>query len=301
MSELDWGILAASYLFFGGMAGGAYVVGALADLFKKGKYKVLSKSGVLVSLFSILIGLVVLVLDLKRFEVAPLGILNVYRNFPGSILTVGTWIISGFIVISLVTVVLWFLDGWSLVRKLVEIVGIILGISTAAYTGLLLAFSRGRPFWTSPYLPWTFVISGILTGLALALFMIPIFAVFMPRIFGDFKKLFSQKKQLASMYGYCQSYFIVLIAIELVLVVIEVGTGHGHAAMLLTGAGLSLMFYAYLILGLVAPLVIIYYTLKLGTGSEIWMIFFSMGSFVLVLIGGFLLRYVILTAGQLIF
>lgn len=47
-----------------------------------------------------------LVFDLKRFEVAPLVILNAYRRFPNSILTVGTWIITGFTVVSLVTTVL---------------------------------------------------------------------------------------------------------------------------------------------------------------------------------------------------
>lgn len=302
MSELTWGILLAVYLFMGGMAGGAYVIGALADLFKMGKYKVLSKSGTYVSLFSILVGLVILVIDLKRFEVAPLVILNVYRNFPGSILTVGTWIITGFIVISLLTAVLWYLNGWSLVRKLVEIAGIVLGISTAAYTGLLLAFSRGSHFWTSPFLPWTFVISGILTGLAMALFMIPILAVFMPRAFKEFKELFDQKKQLAHMLSNCQGYIVVLILVELALVIIELATGPGHARVLLTGTGLSLIFYTYLILGLLAPLVILYYTGKLSsTGKDGTMIFFSMGSFVLILIGGFLLRYVILTGGQLIF
>ena len=89
MSELTWGTILAAYLFLGGLAGGAYIVGALADLFKKDKYKVLSKSGVLASLFCIIFGLVLLVLDLKRFEVAPLVILNAYRRLPASIMTVG--------------------------------------------------------------------------------------------------------------------------------------------------------------------------------------------------------------------
>lgn len=302
MSELTWGILLAGYIFLGGMAGGAYAIGALVDLFKKGKYKVLSKSGIYISLVSIIIGLVLLVLDLKRFEVAPLGILNAFRNFPGSILTVGTWIISGFTIISLLTAILWFLEGWSIIRKLIEIVGLVLGVSTAAYTGLLLAFSRGRPFWSSPYLPWTFVISGTLTGLAISLFMIPIFAVFLPRAFREFKELFDQKRQLVSILSDCQGYIIVLILIDLALVVIELGTEYGHAAVLLTGSGLSLMFYAYLILGLIVPLGITYYTGKLSTaGKEKAMILFSMSSFVLVLVGGFLLRYVILTAGQFVF
>lgn len=72
-----------------------------------------------------------LVLDLKRFEVAPLVILNAYRRLPASIMNVGTWIITMFTLVSLVTVVLLYLDGWSLVRKIVEIFGVILGLARA--------------------------------------------------------------------------------------------------------------------------------------------------------------------------
>jgi formate-dependent nitrite reductase membrane component NrfD len=70
MSELTWGPILAGYLFLGGLAGGAYMVGALTDLFKKDKYAVLSKSGILASFVSIILGLVLLVFDLKRFEEA---------------------------------------------------------------------------------------------------------------------------------------------------------------------------------------------------------------------------------------
>lgn len=300
MSELTWGPIMAGYLFLGGLAGGAYVVGALSDLFKSEDYDVLSKSGTYISLISIIVGLVLLVLDLKRFQVAPLGILNAYRRFPNSILTVGTWVITVFTVVSLLTTVLWLLNGNKLVRKILEVIGILLGLSTMAYTGLLLSFSRGSPFWTTPYLPWTFVVSGMLTGLAVSLFMIPIIAIFMPRAFNDFLTLFEQRSKFSEMLGRSQRYVTVFILIELVLVIIEIITGH-KTGILLTGSGISLAFYAYLLLGLIVPLGISYYIEKLKSGvNDRSIIMFSMSGYGLVLIGGFLLRYVILTAGQLI-
>jgi formate-dependent nitrite reductase membrane component NrfD len=290
----------AGYLFLGGLAGGAYVVGALSDLFKSEDYDVLSKSGTYISLISIIVGLVLLVLDLKRFQVAPLGILNAYRRFPNSILTVGTWVITVFTVVSLLTTVLWLLNGNKLVRKILEVIGILLGLSTMAYTGLLLSFSRGSPFWTTPYLPWTFVVSGMLTGLAMSLFMIPIIAIFMPRAFNEFLTLFEQRSKFSEMLGRSQRYVTVFILIELVLVIIEIITGH-KTGILLTGSGISLAFYAYLLLGLIVPLGISYYIEKLKSGvNDRSIIMFSMSGYGLVLIGGFLLRYVILTAGQLI-
>jgi len=302
MSELTWGPILAGYLFLGGLAGGAYVIGALADIFKGERYKVVSKSGVYVSLVSIILGLVLLVMDLKRFTVAPLVILNAFRNFPGSILSVGTWIIAAFTLVSIATAVLWFYEGWSLARKTAEVIGAVLGFSTSAYTGLLLAFARGRPFWGNPYLPWVFVISGTLTGLAMALLLIPIVAKLMPRFSQDFKTLFDDKTRLARILSDCQRYIIVLIGIELALVLVELFTGLPHTRILLTGTNLSLVFYAYVILGLIAPLGIGYYTSKLeSSGRNIWMTSFFMGGYVLILFGGFLLRYVVLIGGQMIF
>ena len=298
VSEIIWGPIMAGYLFFGGLAGGAYVVSALADLFKGEDYEALSKSGTYVSFFSILIGLVLLVLDLKRFQVAPLGILNAYRRFPNSILTVGTWTITVFIAISLVTSILWLFKGNALARKIVEVIGIVIGLTTTAYTGLLLAFARGATFWSSPLLPWTFVVSGTLTGLSITLFMIPIFAVFMPRI-KPFWELYNEKSKFAEMVGHSQKYVAVLIVAELVLVIIELATGHGHVEILLTGSLLSLIFFAYLMVGLVAPLGISYYTTMMRPAKDETLILFSMGQYALILMGGLLLRYVILTAGQI--
>jgi formate-dependent nitrite reductase membrane component NrfD len=300
MSELTWGIILAAYLFLGGLAGGAYIVGALADLFKKEKYKALSKSGVLASLFCIIIGLVLLILDLKRFKVAPLVILNAYRRLPASIMTVGTWIITMFTLVSLVTVVLFYLDGWSLVRKIVEIFGVILGLATAAYTGILLSFARGVPFWHSGFLPWLFVMSGLLTGLAIAVLLIPIAAEFMPKAFGDFKSMWNATLEYAGMVEYTDRYAQVLIVIETAVMLLYFATTPS-TGIVWGGSGISLVFYTYILLALLIPLAITYYNLKLSAaGRHKIMIYMTLLATVLALVGGFLLRYVVLIGGQMV-
>jgi len=301
MSELTWGIILAAYLFLGGLAGGAYIVGALADLFKKEKYKVLSKSAVLASLLCIIFGLVLLVLDLKRFEVAPLVILNAYRRLPASIMTVGTWIITMFTLVSLVTVVLLYLDGWSLVRKIVEIVGVILGLATAAYTGILLSFARGVPFWHSGFLPWLFVLSGVLTGLAIAIVMVPVAAVFMPKAFGDFKEMWETTESFAGLIEFTDKYAQIIILLETAVMILYFVTTP-TTSILWSGSSISLYFYAYLLLALVIPGTISYYNMKLvDAGRHKMLIWMTIVASVLALVGGFLLRYVVLIGGQLIF
>jgi len=301
MSELTWGIILAAYLFLGGLAGGAYIVGALADLFKKDKYKVLSKSGVLASLFCIIFGLVLLVLDLKRFKVAPLVILNAYRRLPASIMTVGTWIITMFTLVSLVTVVLLYLDGWSLVRKIVEIFGVILGLATAAYTGILLSFARGVPFWHSGFLPWLFVLSGVLTGLAIAVVMVPFAAVFMPKAFGDFKEMWDTTKSYAGLIEYTDKYAQIIILLETAVMILYFVTTPA-TSIVWSGSSISLYFYAYILLALVIPGAISYYNMKLSdAGKHNMLIGMTIVASILALVGGFLLRYVVLIGGQLIF
>jgi formate-dependent nitrite reductase membrane component NrfD len=291
----------AGYLFLGGLAGGAYMVGALTDLFKKEKYAVLSKSGILASFVSIVLGLVLLVFDLKRFKEVPLVILNAYRRFPGSIMTVGTWIITGFTLVSLVTVVLWYLDGHGLVRKIVEVIGVILGLATAAYTGILLSFARGVPFWNSGFLPWLFVLSGLLTGLAISVLLIPIAAVFMPKAFGDFKSTWNATPEYLELIGYSDDLGIPMIFIETAVMLLYLVTTPS-TGILWSGSGISLYFYAYLLLALLMPLALTYYNQKLTTaGRHKTVIYLTLLTTVLVLVGGFLLRYVVLIGGQMIF
>ena len=93
-----------------------------------------------------------------------------------------------------------------------------------------------------------------------------------------------------------------------------IGTSHADIS-LLTSGRLSMLFFAYVILGLIVPLGIAYYITKLESARasasrkflpntlkqiSASVILFSLSGFVLVLIGGFLLRYVILIAGQII-
>lgn len=299
MAELSWGFLLAAYLFMGGLAGGAYMVAALIDFFGKPKYKVLSKSGTYVSFLSILIGLVLLVFDLGRFEVNPLGTLNAYIHFPTSIMSVGTWIITAFTIVSLLTSIIWYFQGSNLLRKILEVIGFVLGVSTTTYTGLLLAFSRGRPFWASPFLPWTFTISGSLTGLVMAILMILVISLVMPGFSEDFKDLVDDRSLFSELLIDSHRYIIILILVELGLVLLEIGLG--HLGLLFSFGSISISFFGYLILGLLIPVGIAYYVQKIGLReNESMLLSASILSFLFILIGGLLLRYVILTAGQLI-
>jgi formate-dependent nitrite reductase membrane component NrfD len=91
---------------------------------------------------------------------------------------------------------------------------------------------------------------------------------------------------------------MILTIAEIVLLVLFVGTTAGS---LLSGS-MSLWVYAYIIVGLVIPLGIGYYNSKLEhAGKDNAVVIMAVAGQVLVLFGGFLLRYIVLTGGQLIF
>jgi len=233
----------ATYLFLGGIAGGAYLISALVDLFKGEDYEVLSKSGALVSTVAVIASVVVLLLEIKRFEVAPLSFLHAFTEFPGSMISVGTWILTSLLVVSVVTVVLAFFGGNWLIRKIVDVVGIVLSLGTAAYTGLLLSYCRGIPFWGSPFLPALFTVSGILTGLTMAMLMIPVAAYIMPKALNSFWELYERKASYVGMIGQTEKYCQVLTVVEIVLLALYIGTTP-TTGILLAGSSVSLLLRA---------------------------------------------------------
>lgn len=300
MSELTWDILMVIYLFLGGLAGGSYIISALVDLFKGEKYKVLSKSAALTSVVAIIASIVVLLLEIKRFKVQPLVFLFAYVRFPYSMVSVGTWILTALLVVSVVSVLLGYLDGNVLLRKIMAVVGFILGLSTAAYTGILLSFARGGAFWFSGFLPWLFILSGVLTGLAFSMLMIPVAAWVMPKAFGDFKALWDSTTDFVHMIEYTDKYAQVLIGLETIVMLLYFITAPSNS-IIWSGSWISLVFYAYVILGLLIPLAISYYVSKLASkGSHTMSIYLTLFASALALFGGVLLRYVVLIAGQLI-
>jgi formate-dependent nitrite reductase membrane component NrfD len=300
MSELTWGVILAGYLFLGGLAGGSYIVAAMVDLMNKKKFLVLSKSGFIASFISIIIGLVLLVFDLKRFREDPMVLLNAYSNFPRSIMSVGTWIITAFTIVSLVTLILTYLNDNTTLRKLVEIVGIVLGFSTAAYTGILLSFSRGVQFWQSAFLPWLFILSGLLTGLAIAVILIPLIGELMPKLFTGFSNSWENMIHFGELVVFTDKYAQSLTVIEFIVMLLYFLTTPATNGIWI-GSSVTGYFYTYILLALVFPFAITMYNTRLHQENKIrFMSYMTLAATLLALIGGFLLRYVVLIGGQLI-
>jgi formate-dependent nitrite reductase membrane component NrfD len=167
-----WGWLIAAYLFLGGVAGGAYTMGAV-NMFLGSEMGLSTTIALWISFPAIIIGSLLLIADLGSPSRAFLAGMKPRSSW----IARGTWIISIFIVLSFIHLVVdqFTSAGGSGAMKILAVIGTVFAVGTMAYTGILLGASKGIPFWRSGVVPALFVVSAIVTGhfsimLGLALF-----------------------------------------------------------------------------------------------------------------------------------
>lgn len=305
VNEVAWGGIIAFYLFLAGIAGGAFLTASLTELFSKKQYPKVVRSGAYIAPVTIVIGLGLLVIDLGR----PLTFWKLLLNVNlGSVMSVGVFIISAFSALAVIYAFLvWSsasvekqalltsdynntdtikaarseasatssFQGLQVLRKPVAILGALLSIGTATYTGFLLSAVTTSSFWHTPflgiggipYLPILFLVSATSTGIAATL----IGAV-------NSEDLSSYKK-----------IDMVLIILELVLLAVLYLS---VKPIFFTGSMALPFWLGVVVLGLLLPLLLSIYSIR--THKSV-----ILPVSTLVIIGGFCLRYFVVYTGQL--
>jgi len=296
------------YLYLGGMAGGTLLVAALADFLggKHERYQALSRIAAYLTLPIIIAGGVALTMHLGKPErgiLFPLFMSN-YRSW----LTIGGWIIAVFFPLALVYAALWYFRVGRTPRLIVAILSIPAGIGMALYTGLLLAGAWSVPggYWFSPlwdvrYIPVLFLISGLSTGLA-ACGLVALAAdhLKLPGIAG---KELGGASETAGTLSLLDTLVIAAEAswIYLMLAAFAAGdVGQKLVYGVLTTGDLAPWFWwgviaLALALPFVASLVEVLLVKVLRIPAD-WLLYVK---FVMVLVGGLLLRYVIVWGGEI--
>ncbi|WP_316348153.1 NrfD/PsrC family molybdoenzyme membrane anchor subunit [Desulfuromonas acetoxidans] len=161
-----WGWMLAVDFFFAGMGGAMLVIAAIIDLFIAPNQ--VSLLGNILGPLCMCVGCGFLILELGR----PMQAWRVFMN-PKAILTFGAWtmtiaIISGFAYASFgIKSSLIFWNEGDFLRHLLALVNIVTGLVVATYPGVLLGRHKGRPFWVGPGVMGLFLLSSMVTGLAL--------------------------------------------------------------------------------------------------------------------------------------
>jgi formate-dependent nitrite reductase membrane component NrfD len=173
MVESAWGWLIVAYLFLAGAGSGAFIAAVACDLLAPDWSKALARAGSLAAGPLVAVGTVCLVLDLDAGLWEPWRQIYLVNNL-SSMITWGVLILALFIPIALLYAAA--LNEITFVGRIASKytlylggVGSFLAVSTAAYTGVLIAVVNGVPFWNTPLMPLLFMASAMSTGLAVAM------------------------------------------------------------------------------------------------------------------------------------
>lgn len=289
MEHVNWGIPVALDLFLAGMGAGAFMLAVMAQIAGDRRHRAVSITGALIAPWPAIMGIVLLVADLGK----PLRFWELLLRKGegalmfnlGSTMSIGTWLMTIFIMSSLAYLAVTLLTipfRWgATARKVVGIAGLPFALLVTVYTGVLLAASP-KVLWNTPLLPVLFAVSAIATGIACVVLVLAGFQIIRGRAKED-----SPIPKLERLYSgviACQ----ILVIIGFVLSQIRFAQMRS-----ILGSGYGLLWWIGVIgLGLLLPLVV-----GFGGGKKKPMIA-SLAMAASVLLGGFLLRYVILMAGQ---
>ena len=311
--ELAWHFPVIFYLFLAGVGAGAVTVSASILLRSgsgdsTGQHYTLARYGALIGPIPVIIGTMLIVLELGR----PFRMLNLFKLINLSPMSVGSWLLFLFILSSLLYALAFLPKLMSalpnlkqrlpMIREILTWVNVPLGIGVAVYTGILLGAMPARPLWNSPILALLFLVSALSTGVAFIL---------LTSTLCQFKKSASNiEKNFHESAYLLTSSDLLLIGFELMVIFLFIMFAHltiGNVkyaiSILLPGGEMALIFWIWVVLiGLLLPAVIelIYVVPKLlykrdYAAPKSIEIMVSIA----VLIGGFMLRYVIVIAGQI--
>ena len=292
-----WGWYIVFYFFIGGLAGGCYFLAAVIDLFGRRADRPLARLGYYVAFPAVVISGLLLTVDLSR----PLRFWHmlIERNTLGpmfkywSPMSIGSWALLLFGFFTFISFLAAFADDdrvqrpalrklqWpafralrapSIVGRIVAVLGGISGFYIAGYTGILLAVTN-RPIWSdTPLLGMLFVASAASTSAALLILLAHR---------ADFRL-----PGLRDLHRF-DDWVIVLELIVLIAVMVSLGP-------VLRGwlnAWGVLLVVGVIIVGLVTPLVLSFRARRFGIAN-------TTTSAILVLIGGFLLRVVVVLSSE---
>ncbi len=328
--ELNWGLPVIAYLFLAGVGAGALTVSASILLrggggHFGGSHFDMARYGALIAPLPVMIGSGLLILELGSFHAGHwFKFLNLYTVINLSPMSIGTWLLTAFIGLSLVYAYTFLAtdgapgDRWDALRRSCAWLGVPMGISVAVYTGVLLGAMPSRPFWNSPVLALIFLFSALSTGVAAIMLTRTLFRKFQIRRLEAVSASSSTRRtsDLDVEGQYHQSGYILaasdtlLIGLELtaiflflIFAYLTVGDVRYAVSVILFGGSLAGTFWFWVIfLGLVLPaLVELYYVTQRLLLHQSFAVPLGIEIVVptIVLAGGFMLRYVVVVAGQI--
>ena len=315
MKTIEWGFLIINYLFLGGLSAGLFFVAALATLLQRNgetPHVRITRYGALLAPWPVMVGCLLLIFDLGKWY-------RFYKLFLHlrwvSPMSIGSWLLVAFSLISLLNCYAWLterqrnvmfaklprplvflrefnydIDNW---RRRLALIGLPFSVGVGIYTGVLLGAVQSRPFWNTNLVAQMFLFSALSTGCAALILVLALAG----------NKIEAAEFRLLYLLDICfltLEFFIVLP--YLIHGQLSVQAVRESLQLILGGPFTVVFWIFFLALGLLVPLAIEVREMAPALVSKtITHCSRPLAALtaMLVLAGGFLLRYIFVFAGQM--
>jgi tetrathionate reductase subunit C len=205
-------------------------------------------------------------------------------------MTYGAFLLVGYPVVCVFYALFMFRDDYKKTRLLGQI-GIPTAIATHGYTGFILAFGKARPYWNTALMPTLFLVSAIVSGLALMILL----------VMGVFLFLREERKipgeiveGLAQILGWAIVVDLFLTFCDIAVLSVSHEGAQKMAWLMLGGSFTPLFVVAENLMGKVLPMIVCFAP---ALRRRHWLLAAASAG---VVIGIFFMRYVTVFGGQVL-
>lgn len=280
----SFGLNIAIYFYLTGLSAGSFILSTLAYGFGMNQYKPIGKTGVILA--------TVLLIAAPFFLLIHIGMphrawhLFVYLNFTSPI-TWGSFLLVLYPINCIIYAYFMFKEDSKLTR-IFGFIGIPLAILVHGYTGFILAFGKARALWNTALMPILFLVSAVVSGIALMILV----CVIKDRFFSKAKTI---NQDLIFTLGRLLAWTIVLdlflVGSDLLVLSISHSDAQAVTHLLLGGKFSFLFLIIENILGKILPFVLL-------VTPKFKKIPVVVAASILVVIGIFFMRYVVVVGGE---
>jgi tetrathionate reductase subunit C len=282
-----FGTLIAIYFYLTGLSAGSFIISTLSYGFGFERFKPLGKIGIVIA--------TLLLMAAPMFLLAHSGQklrvwhLFVYLNFTSPI-TWGSFLLILYPINCLVYGYFMF-RGHKRLTRVFGLIGIPLALMVHGYTGFILAFGKARPLWNSSIMPLLFLVSAVVSGIAMMLLV----SFIRDRFFTKAHIVNTDiLNALARMLGWCLVFDLFLTATETLVHGISHSGAQESVALMMTGSFAGLFLVLENLIGKAIPLVVVF--LPRARRMVPMLLIASM----LVMIGIYIMRYNVVVGGEYI-
>ena len=248
--QVTFGWLISIYFYFTGLSAGSFIVSTMSYGFGIKLYKPIAKTAAVMATLLLL--------------AAPIGLLlqvgwpirSIWNHFtylnPSSPMTYGAFLLVAYPV-NCIFYMMYMFRGDLAKTKLFGSIGIPVAIATHGYTGFILAFGKARAYWNTALMPTLFLVSAIVSGIALMILTVVIKQRFLSK-----EKTIDWRivNGLAKILGWAIVVDLFLTFCDLAVLSISHDTAQSMTWLVLGGKFAPLFLVVENLLGKVIPMII---------------------------------------------